>query len=174
MKYSGMELGRSMVEMLGVLAIVGLLSIVGIAGYKKAMTRIYANDAIEMAQRFYAFVQEYVMVNPDEKGKDIYVRSGTNKENVTYLNLTDYMPAFANGNWNNYSIYIKIPKTTGNSTVLIYNIRKSGLCSTLFPNGTKSKKNSATDYNQLDQTIGTTVWQCRTAIDSNKVPVCDL
>ena len=31
--------GRSMIEMLGVLAIIGVLSVGGIAGYSKAMTK---------------------------------------------------------------------------------------------------------------------------------------
>lgn len=37
--------GRSMIEMLGVLAIVGVLSIGGLAGYQKAMQRARLNDA---------------------------------------------------------------------------------------------------------------------------------
>ncbi len=40
------EGGRSMVEMLGVLAIIGLLSIGGIAGYKNAMNKHAANEII--------------------------------------------------------------------------------------------------------------------------------
>ena len=35
--YKNLEKGRSMIEMLGVLAIVGVLSVGGIAGYSKAM-----------------------------------------------------------------------------------------------------------------------------------------
>lgn len=38
------ETGRSMVEMLGVLAVVGVLSIGGIAGYRLAMDKRAAND----------------------------------------------------------------------------------------------------------------------------------
>ena len=33
------QLGRSMIEMLGVLAIIGVLSVGGIAGYSKAMEK---------------------------------------------------------------------------------------------------------------------------------------
>ncbi len=40
-------LGRSMIEMLGVLAIVGVLSVGGIAGYSKAMTKFKINKAID-------------------------------------------------------------------------------------------------------------------------------
>ena len=37
--YKNFEKGRSMIEMLGVLAIVGVLSVGGIAGYSKAMEK---------------------------------------------------------------------------------------------------------------------------------------
>ncbi len=46
------ESGRSMVEMLGVLAIIGVLSVGGIAGYRTAMERMYLNKALEVADRF--------------------------------------------------------------------------------------------------------------------------
>ena len=41
------ENGRSMIEMLGVLAIIGVLSVGGIAGYSKAMHKYRVNKAIE-------------------------------------------------------------------------------------------------------------------------------
>ena len=44
-----LESGRSMVEMLGVLAIIGVLSIGGIAGYTMAMNRYKANEVINAA-----------------------------------------------------------------------------------------------------------------------------
>ena len=40
------ESGRSMVEMLGVLAIIGVLSIGGIAGYTQAMKKYRTNEAV--------------------------------------------------------------------------------------------------------------------------------
>ncbi len=42
------SLGRSMIEMLGVLAIIGVLSIGGIAGYSKAMEKIHVNKIVNM------------------------------------------------------------------------------------------------------------------------------
>ena len=45
------ENGRSMVEMLGVLAIIGVLSVGGIAGYSKAMNKYKinkTNDQVSM------------------------------------------------------------------------------------------------------------------------------
>ena len=41
------EIGRSMIEMLGVLAIIGVLSVGGIAGYSKAMQKYRINKTIE-------------------------------------------------------------------------------------------------------------------------------
>ena len=40
--------GRSMIEMLGVLAIIGVLSVGGIAGYTKAMEKIHVNKIVNM------------------------------------------------------------------------------------------------------------------------------
>ncbi|MBR4927737.1 MAG: type II secretion system protein, partial [Alphaproteobacteria bacterium] len=45
------ESGRSMVEMLGVLAIIGVLSIGGIAGYTMAMNRYRANEVLNAASQ---------------------------------------------------------------------------------------------------------------------------
>ena len=41
------EIGRSMIEMLGVLAIIGVLSVGGIAGYSKAMEKFKINKLIQ-------------------------------------------------------------------------------------------------------------------------------
>lgn len=41
------QIGRSMIEMLGVLAIVGILSVSGIAGYSKAMVKYKINKSID-------------------------------------------------------------------------------------------------------------------------------
>lgn len=51
------ESGRSMVEMLGVLAIIGVLSIGGIAGYTMAMNRYRANEIIDAASKVIVVAQ---------------------------------------------------------------------------------------------------------------------
>ena len=45
--YKNFEKGRSMIEMLGVLAIIGVLSVGGIAGYSKAMEQFKINKIID-------------------------------------------------------------------------------------------------------------------------------
>lgn len=52
MKFKKSESGRSMVEMLGVLAIIGVLSVGGIAGYSLAMRRHRANGVVDLAGKF--------------------------------------------------------------------------------------------------------------------------
>ena len=46
------QFGRSMIEMLGVLAIIGVLSVGGIAGYSKAMEQYKINKTIEQYNYF--------------------------------------------------------------------------------------------------------------------------
>ena len=53
------EYGRSMIEMLGVLAIIGVLSIGGLAGYTMAMNRHRANTALEYVSRCGVLAQTY-------------------------------------------------------------------------------------------------------------------
>lgn len=45
--YDSEQSGRSMVEMLGVLAIIGVLSVGGIAGYSKAMAKYKTNQTLD-------------------------------------------------------------------------------------------------------------------------------
>lgn len=89
------ESGRSMIEMLGVLAIVGVLSVGGIAGYSKAMTKFKTNkvaDQVSMIitniRTLYAQQTTYAGLNfssavqmgviPDEVGTDASKDNGTN------------------------------------------------------------------------------------------------
>ena len=61
------EYGRSMIEMLGVLAIIGVLSIGGLAGYTMAMNRHRANQILDYASRCAVVAQTngdgYVVAN---------------------------------------------------------------------------------------------------------------
>ncbi len=63
------ESGRSMVEMLGVLAIIGVLSIGGIAGYTMAMNRYRANEIIDTASKL-SVVAQTQSANPSSTGFD--------------------------------------------------------------------------------------------------------
>ena len=52
MKKLKSQSGRSMVEMLGVLAIIGVLSVGGIAGYSLSMRRHRANQIVDIASKY--------------------------------------------------------------------------------------------------------------------------
>ena len=54
------QCGRSMIEMLGVLAIVGVLSVGGIAGYSKAMMKIKINRLIDEYSFVFQGLMEYM------------------------------------------------------------------------------------------------------------------
>ena len=82
-----MENGRSMVEMLGVLAVMGVLSIGGVAGYRYAMDKMNANDIInEVRKRAVTASQQRILghdINLSEYGdngriKGIHAVTATN------------------------------------------------------------------------------------------------
>ncbi len=52
MNFKKSQSGRSMVEMLGVLAIIGVLSVGGIAGYSLSMRRHRANGVVDYISKF--------------------------------------------------------------------------------------------------------------------------
>ncbi len=57
------ESGRSMVEMLGVLALIGILSVAGIAGYKTAMTKYRTNELLEEVTKRAMVVASKISLN---------------------------------------------------------------------------------------------------------------
>ena len=65
MKKIKSQSGRSMVEMLGVLAIIGVLSVGGIAGYSLSMRRHRANGVADLASKYalvvYGICQQKLM-----------------------------------------------------------------------------------------------------------------
>ena len=62
------QCGRSMIEMLGVLAIIGVLSVGGIAGYSKAMEKFKINKTIQHITEIAANVQTLYMQQKDFSG----------------------------------------------------------------------------------------------------------
>ena len=62
--------GRSMVEMLGVLAIIGVLSVGGIAGYSKAMEKFKINKTIEQISTIANNVRTTFMSQGNYQGLD--------------------------------------------------------------------------------------------------------
>ena len=76
------EKGRSMIEMLGVLAIIGVLSVGGIAGYSKAMAKFRANKTIDQVSHIVANVR--ILFGSQKNYKDLATDSTTNVPALMY------------------------------------------------------------------------------------------
>ncbi len=104
------ESGRSMVEMLGVLAIIGVLSIGGIAGYTMAMNRYRANEIIDTASKVSVIAMS--KQDCDEYGICAYMDDVTMSNNVAGVTM---MEGYHNG-----SVMVGNPRNPG-----VYNAIKS-------------------------------------------------
>ena len=78
MKKLNSQSGRSMVEMLGVLAIIGVLSVGGIAGYSLSMRRHRANQVADIAAKYalISYNQCYQKIMNNEPRNDIPTEIG--------------------------------------------------------------------------------------------------
>ncbi|MCQ2734809.1 MAG: hypothetical protein MJ212_02520, partial [Alphaproteobacteria bacterium] len=89
------QFGRSMIEMLGVLAIIGVLSVGGIAGYTEAMRKYKMNKTIEIVRAFLFRLMEIDQMKPGgvtEKisyDVDQYVATGLLPEEICDKNYVD-------------------------------------------------------------------------------------
>lgn len=77
--YKNWEKGRSMIEMLGVLAIIAVLTVGGIAGYSKAMQKWKSNLQLNMLSELIA--------------NGIKIKSNLNKKSQTWDNITPVIAA---------------------------------------------------------------------------------
>ncbi len=94
--YKNLEKGRSMIEMLGVLAIIGVLSVGGIAGYSKAMEKW----KIDKALNEYNFLIQGLMEHTEQLTK----MSQTNPQQT---GITDFVMAanLVPATWKKITIY---------------------------------------------------------------------
>ena len=70
------EVGRSMIEMLGVLAIIGVLSVGGIAGYSKAMEKFKYNKITQEYTDLIFGLLPFINTLPDQNGENNVVNEG--------------------------------------------------------------------------------------------------
>ena len=85
------ETGRSMVEMLGVLAIIGVLSVGGISGYSKAMYRLKMNKTIEIFNRV---LNDFVELTSRNLGDDENLTFFSSDSNAN-IGLADYLDSLS-------------------------------------------------------------------------------
>ena len=84
------ESGRSMIEMLGVLAIVGVLSIGGLAGYTMAMNRWRANSLSDYTARCVVVAQTKGVTGTPSLGACESIMSEAIPGFVTSVSLSSY------------------------------------------------------------------------------------
>ena len=102
-----MQLGRSMIEMLGVLAIIGVLSVGGIAGYSKAMDMYKLNRLVDQYAYLFRGLVEY--------RKSLVVTGGQTSIKDAVLAL-DLIPS----SWDkNYYSSAEVKDETGNRLNLL-------------------------------------------------------
>lgn len=107
------ESGRSMVEMLGVLAIIGVLSIGGIAGYTMAMNRYRANELLAAAS------MANVLAMSQQQG------NGNYGSTETYSKLTGTTTSVAGVSGSNIQV-------TAAGTISITSGVDSGICDAMI------------------------------------------
>jgi len=96
-----LQFGRSMIEMLGVLAIIGVLSIGGLLGYRRAVNNHQANVILDDVNRF-----AFVILERSGLALDAEIDKGDFKESGIY-NLKGYQSEEAQG----FSITVQsVPK----------------------------------------------------------------
>ncbi len=80
-------IGRSMIEMLGVLAIIGVLSVGGIAGYTKAMEKIHVNKIVNMISDISTTIKTaYISQKTyDNFGSDEFIENGIKVQDLGLL-----------------------------------------------------------------------------------------
>lgn len=147
MRKNLMEFGRSMVEMLGVLAVIGVLSIVGLQGYKKTMLQMKANDMWDALNKFQADVEALRLLNPNDTRDYVSAPSAEavagmwsapTDESAHFLNRSDLIPSWAEGDPKKFMLLSSIDKDTGKKILAIRHIRIDNLCSTFLPQGQRS------------------------------------
>ena len=118
------EKGRSMIEMLGVLAIIGVLSVGGIAGYSKAMEKFKIN---KLSHEYSDFIFSLIQYAPAFQ-KDLFnsqsLRDVSQNLNIMPKTWTTWGAYFIDS-YKNYS-YMSWYKSSGLNIEIIFgnNIKK--------------------------------------------------
>ena len=171
------ETGRSLVEMLGVLAIIGVLSVGGIAGFKNAMEKNRANTIISEAQKRAVVVSGQLGFNngtPSLVDFSAYnaISGGTFGDVVT-TGLTGQFGIPVSGV--SQKVCQNILNTIGNNTAIR---RLSSLSTPRTPmNNCEDENSFLIIYNNNLQGVENDVQYCSTHADcnqENECMVCDM
>ena len=111
--------GRSMIEMLGVLAIVGVLSVGGIAGYSKAMEKFRQNKTIDAITHLMANIQTTYakQTSYDNLVNETAIKAGTVPDGFTISETDNTISTVYGGS-------LTIQNTGDTYSIRIYNLPK--------------------------------------------------
>lgn len=88
------QTGRSMIEMLGVLAIIGVLSVGGIVGYSKAMERYRVNETINQISHIVQNTRDLFKTQPNLYGAMDFANNKMSNTNFANRQLADKAKIF--------------------------------------------------------------------------------
>lgn len=117
MKMRSEQTGRSMVEMLGVLAIIGVLSVGGIAGYSKAMAKYKLTKAMDQVSTTVTNIRTLYSGQPNYDGLDTTTAIRMGAVGAEMLNGKSTTSATAAYNAFNGAVTIATDSTKQNFTV---------------------------------------------------------
>lgn len=164
------ELGRTLLEMMAVLAIISLLTFTALQSYEKAVDKVYAKAAWESALKFREAAMEYDRRHPQDmcnKTKDSGVYTKSELDNAwlcmgdsslstskyCFLDAKELLPSFADGKYSNFYMFIN----KSFNIVQFRNIRRDGLCSAILPDATVTGSGSSA---YLKKAIGGVTYRC--------------
>jgi len=174
LRLTGMtENGRSMVEMLGVLAIIGVLSVGGIAGYTNAMNKHRANELLNEASKRAAIVAMQFASGRTEGSLAEFTNNTvagaefTTTVTIPTTNTNQFTITFTSGKTPSEAICNQMKTAVGTNTI-IRNIAAD--CSTITFNKDLSITTWPTDYKTEADCKAPFVWcksseKCQNAED---------
>ena len=140
--YKKSQAGRSMVEMLGVLAIIGVLSVGGIAGYSKAMQKYKINKAIDQISTIITNVQTLISNTNNRGGLMRSYDLGVFPDDMQYVN--DHIVR------NTFGLYTMVTGG-GNFWTLRYNVPGRDACVAILTQNWPAYRIYVAEYNKDDE-----------------------
>ena len=125
------QCGRSMIEMLGVLAIIGVLSVGGIAGYSKAMMKFKINKTAEQISQIVTNIRTLYLQQKDYNGlgNSSAIQMGAIPDDLTIDSSGNIKNIFGGTIWihtstSSYAWHNSVGDTDDAFIITIYNLPK--------------------------------------------------
>ena len=183
-KFRSEQSGRSMVEMLGVLAIIGVLSVGGIAGYSKAMAKFKLSKAMDQVSNVVTNIRTLYSGQPNYDGLTTSIAIQMGAVGAEMLNGKKATSASKAYNAFNGEVAIVEDSSTPQQFVVTFNGLGKEACVALMTadwgsgsgsglvsigTGTDTDGGGSTSAGTLPVGLATAAGLCNTAGDANSV-----